>query len=407
MSAKTAASASNEGSGAVNSSTRLPEFLPFHRPSITEAEISEVVDTLRSGWLTLGPRTRRFEEQFAERVGAKRAVGVSSCTAGLHLTLVAMGVGPGDEVITSPYTFPSTVSSIIYTGATPVLVDTLADYPNIDPEAVAQKVSSKTKAIIPIHFAGAACDLDRIGEIAEAAGARILEDAAHALPTTYKGRTVGGISDAASFSLYAGKNMTTGEGGMVTTNDEGLADEVKCLRLHGISRDAWKRYTAEGSWYYEVSSLGFKYNMTDIAAAMGLHQLERLDEMQERRMQLIAAYDDVLRGIPGLILPRPADYTDSSWHLYVVRIDPDVIEAGRSAIIEELKADNIGTSVHFIPAHHHPFFQERLGHSEGDFPNATRLYETAISLPLFPDMEPAAVGQVAASLSRILEENRR
>ncbi len=407
MAGKLATDSSSDGSNAAPSPTRLPEFLPFHRPSITEAEISEVVDTLRSGWLTLGPRTQRFEEQFAERVGAKRAIGVSSCTAGLHLTLVAMGVGEGDEVITSPYTFPSTVSSILYTGATPVLVDTLPDYPNIDPEAVAAKVSSKTKAIVPIHFAGAACDLDRITEIAESVGARVLEDAAHALPTTYKGRTVGGIGDAAAFSLYAGKNMTTGEGGMVTTNDDALADEVKCLRLHGISRDAWKRYTAEGSWYYEVSMLGFKYNMTDIAAAMGLQQLARLDEMQERRMQLIRAYDGALAGIAGVILPRPADYTESSWHLYVIRIDPDVIGMGRSQVIEELKADNIGTSVHFIPAHHHPFFQERLGCKESDLPNATRLFETAISLPLFPDMELAAVDQVAASLARILEENRR
>jgi dTDP-4-amino-4,6-dideoxygalactose transaminase len=407
MSVKAATKAGREGSAEVHSSTRLPEFLPFHRPSITEAEISEVVDTLRSGWLTLGPRTQRFEEAFAQRVGAKRAVGVSSCTAGLHLSLLAMGVGPGDEVITSPYTFPSTISSILYTGATPVLVDTLEDYPNIDAEAVAAAISSKTKVVLPIHFAGAACDMDRLTEIADAAGVRLLEDAAHALPTTYKGRTIGGTADAAVFSLYAGKNMTTGEGGMVTTDDEGLADEIKCLRLHGISRDAWKRYTSEGSWYYEVSSLGFKYNMTDIAAAIGLRQIERLDEMQERRMHLIRAYDDVLSGIAGLLLPRPADYTDSSWHLYVVRIDPDVIAAGRSEVIEELKADNIGTSVHFIPAHHHPFFQERLGCKETDLPNASRLYESAISLPLFPDMEPGVVSAVAASLARILQENRR
>jgi dTDP-4-amino-4,6-dideoxygalactose transaminase len=407
MSVKAQTAQGREEGTTDHSSTRLPEFLPFHRPSITEAEISEVVDTLRSGWLTLGPRTQRFEEQFADRVGAKRAVGVSSCTAGLHLSLLALGVGPGDEVITSPYTFPSTISSILYTGATPVLVDTLPDYPNIDPEAVAANVSSKTKAVVPIHFAGAACDMDRLTEIADAAGARILEDAAHALPTTYKGRTVGGIGDAASFSLYAGKNMTTGEGGMVTTNDEGLADEVKCLRLHGISRDAWKRYTAEGSWYYEVTALGFKYNMTDIAAAMGLRQLERLDEMQERRMALIRAYQEALAGIQGLILPQPAAYTESSWHLFVVRIDDALIAANRSAIIEELKADNIGTSVHFIPAHHHPFFQERLGCKETDLPNATRLYESAISLPLFPDMDPGAVPAVVASLARILEENRR
>jgi dTDP-4-amino-4,6-dideoxygalactose transaminase len=404
---KAAASADTAGDEPQVSATRLPEFLPFHRPSITDAEIAEVVDTLRSGWLTLGPRTQRFEERFAEYVGARRAVGVSSCTAGLHLSLAALGVGPGDEVITTPYTFPSTVTSILYTGATPVLADTLPDYPNIDPDAVAAGVTPRTKVILPVHFAGAACDMDRLAEIAAGAGARIVEDAAHAIPTRYKGRMVGSLGVATSFSFYAGKNMTTGEGGMVTTNDDGLADEMKCRRLHGISRDAWKRYTAEGSWYYEVSTFGFKYNMTDLGAALGLHQLERLEALQERRMALVRAYDAALADIPGVILPRPADYTQSSWHLYVIRIDPERVSIGRGEIIERLKADNIGTSVHFIPAHHHPFFQERLGCKKTDFPNATRLFEQAISLPLFPDMEGAAVDRVAASLGRIVRGNLR
>lgn len=408
--AKKSTASAREHSNAVGadptvSPTRLPEFLPFHRPSIGDAELAEVVETLKSGWLTLGPRTQRFEERFAEYVGAGRAVGVSSCTAALHLSLAALGVGPGDEVITSPYTFPSTVTSILYTGATPVLVDTLPDYPNIDPEAVAARVGARTKAILPVHFAGAACDMDRLVEIAESAGARIVEDAAHAIPTRYKGRMVGSIGAATAFSFYAGKNMTTGEGGMVTTDDEAFADEIRCRRLHGISRDAWKRYTAEGSWYYEVSTLGFKYNMTDLGAALGLHQLDRLDELQERRLALVRAYHSALGSIPGVILPRPAEYTESSWHLYVIRIDPERVAIGRGEIIERLKADNIGTSVHFIPAHHHPFFQERLGCKRADFPNSTRLFEQSISLPLFPDMDATAVGQVAASLERIVREN--
>lgn len=384
--------------------TRLDTFLPFHRPSIGEEEIAEVADTLRSGWLTLGPKTRRFEEKFAAYVGTKHAIAVSSCTAALHLLLEALGLGPGDEVVTSPYTFSATVASILYVGATPVLADTLPDWPNLDPNSVKEKVSGKTRAILPVHFAGAPCDMDALTSIAERSGASVIEDAAHALPAAYKGRRVGTLSAATAFSFYAGKNMTTGEGGMVTTDDDALAEDLRVRRLHGISRDAWKRYSAEGSWYYEVTRLGFKYNMTDINASLGLHQLDRLDGFHRRRLELVALYEELLAGVPGVIRPITPRDGESAWHLYVVRVDPADI---RDKVIETLKADNIGTSVHFIPIHHHPFYQERLGCKEGDYPNATRLYRGAISLPLFPTMREEDVGAVVRSLSRAVAECRQ
>ncbi len=389
------------------SETRRQEVLPFHRPFLGEEEIAEVVDTLRSGWLTMGPKTVRFEEKFARQVGAKHAVAVSSCTAALHLAFECFGIGPGDEVITTPYTFASTIASIAYAGARPVLADTLPDFPNIDPDQVAAKVSERTRAIVPVHISGAPCDLGRLHEIAAGCGAVVVEDAAHALPATYLGRPIGSISHATAFSLYAGKNVTTGEGGVLTTDDGEIADKARIRRLHGISRDAWKRYTAEGSWYYEVEARGFKYNMTDINAAIGLHQLDRIEAFQSRRRELVALYEEELAGIPGVVRPHPPGDGESSWHLYMIRIDPERVSCGRSEVIDLLKEDNISTSVHFIPAHHHPLFQERYGWSRESFPNATRLYEGAISLPLFPTMEDDDVRSVARSLGRIVREHLR
>jgi dTDP-4-amino-4,6-dideoxygalactose transaminase len=389
------------------SSTKLDTFLPFHRPFLGDEEIAEVVDTLRSGWLTLGPKTLRFEEKFADAVGARHAVAVSSCTAALHLALESLGIGPGDEVVTSPYTFTATVASILYTGATPVLVDTLPGHPNIDPEAVASAVSARTRAIIPVHMAGAPCDLDRLQAIADGVGAVLVEDAAHALPATFGGRPIGSISMATAFSLYAGKNITTGEGGILATDDDDLADQVRCRRLHGISRDAWKRYSAEGSWYYEVSARGFKYNMTDINAAIGLHQLDRMEGFHRRRLALVALYDELLGPVPGIVRPAPPPGGESAWHLYQVGIDEAVVSCSRNDVIELLKADNIGTSVHFIPVHHHPFYQQRLGCNLSSFPNATRHYESTISLPLFPTMADDDVHAVVRSLERIMKEHAK
>lgn len=387
------------------SDTKLEEFLPFHRPFLGEEEIAEVVDTLRSGWLTLGPKTGRFEEAFADYVGAKHAVAVNSCTAALHIALAGLDIGPGDEVITSPYTFTATVGAIIYSGATPVLADTTPDYPNIDPAAVARRITPKTKAIIPVHFAGAPCDMDALRALADDSGAALVEDAAHALPARWGDAMIGSLSEATAFSFYAGKNMTAGEGGMVTTNDADLAARFRSLRLHGISRDAWKRYSAEGSWYYEVEDLGYKYNPTDISSAIGLHQLQRLEGFHQRRLEIIARYDQALADLPAVHTPVAPAGGDSAWHLYVVRLDPAHISATRSEVIELLKADNIGTSVHFIPIHHHSHWQKTLGVSLGDFPNASALYENALSLPLFPTMTDDDVDAVVASLKRIAGEH--
>jgi len=388
-------------------STRRKEFLPFHKPSIGEAEIAEVIDTLGSGWLTMGPKTQRFEQKFAAYIGSGHAIAVNSCTAALHLLFEALGLGPGDEVITTPYTFTATIASVLYTGATPVLVDTLADCPNIDPEAVAARIGGRTRAIVPVHFAGVPCDLDRLGQLAAGCGASLMEDAAHALPAKYKGRTIGTIGHATAFSFYAGKNMTTGEGGMITTDDSALADALRIRRLHGISRDAWRRYSAEGSWYYEVEALGFKYNMTDINASLGLHQLDRLDEFQRRRSEIVALYEEHLAGVPGILRPELPPDVESAWHLYVVRLDRERLRISRNQVIDLLKEDNIGTSVHFIPAPLHPLYQQRLGCRREDFPNAVGLYEQSISLPLFPAMGNDDVLSVCRSLERIATENLR
>ncbi len=404
---KEAPEVTSEVNTAAATGTRLDEFLPFHRPHLGEEEIAEVVDTLRSGWLTMGPKTALFEEKFAAKVGASHAVAVASCTAALHLALDALELGPGDEVVTSTYTFTSTVASILYTGATPVLVDTEASYPNMDPGAVEKAITERTRVILPVHFAGAPCNLTRLGQLADDCGAVLLEDAAHALPASYAGRSIGSIGHATAFSFYAGKNITTGEGGMLTTDDDELAASVRMKRLHGISRDAWKRYTAEGSWYYEVETRGFKYNMTDIQAAIGIHQLDRIDGFDERRRRIVSIYDELLGGVPGLAVPNPPDRDACAWHLYVVRVEEDRLACTRSDIIEMLKADNIGTSVHFIPIHMHPFYAERLGCVRGDFPNATSAYHGAISLPLFPAMTDADATAVCASLRRIMEEQAR
>ena len=388
-------------------STRLETFLPFHRPWIGEEEIAEVVDTLRSGWLTLGPKTQRFEEKFAQYIGAKHAVAVASCTAALHLILESLGVGPGDEVITSPYTFASTVTSILYTGATPVLVDTLPEWPNVDPALVARKVSARTKVILPVHFAGAPCDMTELARIAERAGATLADDAAHALPASHGGRRIGTLAKATAFSFYAGKNMTTGEGGMVTTDDGALADELRMRRLHGISRDAWKRYTAEGSWYYEVAMKGFKYNMTDINAALGLVQLRRLGEMQAERRRVVTAYQALLRDVDELELPSTRGDVDHAWHLFVVRVRPERLRIGRDDVIRELTAAGIGSSVHFIPLHELSFYREHLGARAADVPVAAREWQRVISLPLYPTLSDASVERIAETLRSIVRRHRR
>ncbi|MFQ5664905.1 MAG: DegT/DnrJ/EryC1/StrS family aminotransferase [Candidatus Binatia bacterium] len=400
-------SASGIRAGSTAQRTVATRTVPFHRPDIGEEEVSAVVETLRSGWLTLGPRSQAFEQEFAREVGAPHAVAVNSCTAALHLALDGLQLRPGDEVITSTFTFAATGATIIHAGARPVLVDCTADTLNLDPSDVARKVTPRTRAIVPVHFAGHPAAMDELLEIARAHHLSVVEDGAHALPASYRGRRVGSIGDLTAFSFYATKNLTTGEGGMLTLADGALAERLRARRLHGMSRDAWRRYRADGSWRYDVSSPGFKYHMTDTAAAMGLVQLRRLPALHRRRRQLVALYDELLAGTEELQLPSAQPEVEHAWHLYVIRVRPERLRSHRDRIMEELKAQGISTNVHFIPLHLHSYYRGTFGYRPEDFPVASAVAETIMSLPLFTLMSDEDVRYVASRLRRILDGNRR
>jgi dTDP-4-amino-4,6-dideoxygalactose transaminase len=359
--------------------------------------MEEVADTLRSGWITTGPKTRRFEAAFAERVGAPEGLGLNSCTAGLHLGLLALGVRPGDEVITTPMTFCACANVVEHIGATPRFVDVEPDTLNINPAALERAVTSKTRAVLAVHYAGHPVDLDSIGDIARQRKLLVLEDAAHAIPARYKGRLIGSGENPVAFSFYATKNLTTGEGGMLTGSPELLA-QARTLGLHGMSRDAWKRYGAGGSWFYQVDQPGFKYNMTDVQAAMGLAQLKKLDRFQLRRREIVAAYSEAFRDVDALELPVERAEVEHAWHLYVLRLRPGTLSIGRDRFIEELTARNIGTSVHFIPVHTHPYYRQKYGYRPEQFPVAHDNYQRMLSLPLHPLLSDEDVCDVVAAV---------
>jgi len=382
------------------------KFLPFHKPSIEDEEISEVIDTLKSGWITTGPKTKLFEEKFREYVGSRYAIAVSSCTAGLHLGLVAAGIGQGDEVITTPYTFAATGEVIIQVGAKPIFVDVEKHSLNIDPEEIRKAVTPNTKAIIPVHFAGQPCRMAEIIKIAREHNLIIIEDAAHALAAEYNSEKIGNVGDITVFSFYATKNMTTGEGGMVTTNNSEFEKKIRLLSLHGLSRDAWKRYMNEGSWYYEIIDSGYKYNMSDIQAAIGLHQLSKLDRLQKVREKYVQMYNDGFKDISEIMVPPQAENSKHAWHLYVIQLNLDLINVNRSKVISELSECNIGTSVHFIPLHLHPFYRDKFAFNSG-FPNAEHAYERVISLPIYPAMSSEDVQYVIESVKRIIISHRK
>jgi dTDP-4-amino-4,6-dideoxygalactose transaminase len=387
-------------------STQVDEFLAFAKPDITQAEIDEVVDTLRSGWLTGGPKVAAFEEAFCRLTGAKHAVALSSCTAGMHLALLASGIGPGDEVITVPLTFASTVSVILHAGATPVLAD-VRDYDyNIDPADVEHRITARTKAIMPVHYGGHPCAMDELLAIARKHKLRVIEDAAHAVGSSYRGRPIGAIGDAAVFSFYVIKNITTGQGGMLTTDDEQLAEHVRLLRLHGLSKTAWDRYSEKGTWAYQVLAPGFNYAMTDIQAALGIQQLNRLEEMQARRHELVSQYDEHFSKLREIITPPRHDEVVHGWHLYPIRLHLDQLTINRADFIEELRAAGIGTSVHFIPVHLHPYFRETMGWQPGDFPVAEGIFENLITMPLYSRMTDHDVERAATAVRKIIETNR-
>lgn len=376
-------------------------------PTIGEDEINEVVDTMRSGWLTTGRKAKQFEEDFAERVGAKHAIAVNSCTAALHLALEALGVSPGDEVIVPTLTFASTAEVVVHLGATPVLADCRPDTLNVDPKSIAAKITPKTKAIIPVHYGGQPCDLDAIHEIARDHGLPVVEDAAHALPAKYGERTIGSLSDVTCFSFYANKTITTGEGGMVTTERDDLAERMRIMSLHGISKDAWKRFSAEGSWFYEITAPGFKHNMTDLAASIGLHQLRRCEEFWEGRKRCAQFYNETLADLPEIQLPSVGPNVQMAWHLYVIRLKADRLTIERNEFIKRLNAAGIGTSVHYMPLHMHPYYREVHGYAPDDLPAAKAAYEQMISLPIYPKLTETDLQQITETVRGITAETRR
>lgn len=385
----------------------MSTFLPFALPLIGEDEIAEVVDTLKSGWLTTGPKTARFEKDFAEFVGASHALAVNSATSGLHLALEAVGVRAGDKVITTTYTFTATAEVIRYLGADPILVDIEPDTFNMDPEKLRQALAENdnVKAIMPVHFAGQSCDMDEILSIAKEHDLKIVEDAAHALPTTYKGTTIGSISDITVYSFYVTKTIATGEGGMVTTENEEYRDRMKTMRLHGINRDVFDRYTSDKpSWFYEVVEPGYKYNMTDVAAAIGIHQLKQAWNFQKRRQWIAEQYNEAFADLP-MVTPSVARPGDThAWHLYVLQLDLGSMTVDRDKFIEHMAKENIGTSVHFIPLHLQPYWRDTYHYKEEDYPIALKVFNSAMSLPIYPKMTDQDVHNVIAAVKKVTME---
>ena len=396
------------------------KLLPFSPPLIGEEEINEVVDTLRSDWITTGPKVKRFEQEFAKAMGSDAALALSSCTAAMHLALTTLGIGPGDAVITSPMTFCSGVHVIEQLGARPVLVDVEPDTLNIDPARVAEcarkmqsgsEATLKARAILPVHLYGHPCEIDRLLDVAVEHKLALIEDAAHSLPAKYKGKTIGSrtvstVPVVTCFSFYATKNLTTAEGGMLTGDPE-IIERARVWSLHGMSRDAWKRYGSEGSWYYEVSCPGFKYNMTDIQAAIGLHQLKKLPQFHARRREIVRRYNRAFSQFDQFQIPTERNDVEHAWHLYVLRLNLQQIGISRSQFIEELRIRNIASSVHFIPIHLHPYYRDKYGYSPESFPVAYREYQRMISLPLYPLMSDHDVDDVIEAVCDIVQKEAK
>lgn len=383
-------------------------FLPFSAPALGDDEINEVVDSLRSGWITTGPKVKRFEDAFKAYIGAPYAVPLSSATAGLHLTLLALKIKEGDEIITTPMTFASTVSMIILAGATPVLADIEPGTLNISVDEIRRNITPRTRAIIPVHFAGQSCDMDPIFDLAREHHLTIIEDAAHAVGTEYKGRKIGTFDSISIFSFHPNKNITTGEGGMVCTPDETLAEEISLLKFHGMSREAWKRFAASGSPNYDIMLPGFKYNMMDIQAAIGIHQLPRLDGFIDRRREIAEYYNRIFAQVPELALPVYASYQQRhAWHLYTPLVKTELLTIDRDRFMAELKERNIGTGLHYRAIHHHSWYRERLGLTDSDLPVASYASDRILSLPLFPNMTDQDAADVTEAVIDVISRFRR
>lgn len=394
-----------------------PRAIPFYKPHIGQAEIDEVVHTLRSGWITTGPKTRQFESEFAGYLGHKHAIAVNSCTAALHLALEAIGVRAGDSVVVPTMTFAATAEVVRYFQAKPILVDCRESDFNMDPVDAGAKIQQarergeRVAAILPVHYGGQVGDMAAVLRLARHHNLKVVEDAAHCCPAWYRDdssapwKAVGSESDVSCYSFYANKTITTGEGGMACTQNDALADRMRIMSLHGISRDAWKRFTAEGSWYYEIIAPGFKYNLTDVAAAIGIHQVRKADWLHERRTHWASRYTQLLGEVEELILPRALPDRIHSWHLYPIRLRTDRLRISRDQCIQELKRQGIGTSVHWMPLHMHPYYRDTYGYRREDLPTAARLYEGLITLPLFPDLTEADVAFVCDTLKSLIAHN--
>ena len=381
--------------------------IPFHKPYITEDEVSETLKTLKSGWLTMGPKTFEFEGEFSDYVGSGHGVAVNSGTSALHLCLKAIGIEPGDEVIVPTMTFTATAEVVSYCSAKPVLVDIQRDTGNIDISEIQRAITDKTRAIIPVHYGGLPCDMDRILDLAKTKNLYVVEDAAHSVPASYKGKSIGAIGDLTCFSFYATKPLAAGEGGMVTTENGQWADRMRMLRLHGISKDAWKRYSNGGSWYYEVQEMGYKYNMTDIQASIGMSQLKKIDFMWEMRKQITERYNEAFSKLESLIIPYSDEERTSSYHLYALKINPEVLNIDRAGFIEILNERGIGTSVHFIPLHRHPYYKNTYSYDREQFPEAEWVYERLISLPIYPGMKETEVQYVIETVTDVCEKHTK
>lgn len=377
------------------------DFLVFGSPLIDDEDVAEVVDTLKSGWLSTGPKTHRFEEIFADYACAKHVLALNSCTAGLHLALIVLGIGPGDEVITSPMTFTATANVIVHAGATPVFADIDRRTMNIDPEDIARKITPKTKAIIPVHFAGRPCDMDPILELARENNLFIIEDAAHAIEAVYKGRKIGSIGDITAFSFYVTKNLAMGEGGIVTTNNEELCDQMRIRSLHGMSKNAWKRYTDKGFQLYDTIVPGFKYNMMDIQAALGIHQFERIDKLLDVRDRHWKKYSETLDS-EFITVPLEQDNIRHARHLYTILINSDAAGISRDTFAAALQAENIGVGIHFIALHLHSYYSKTFGYSMGDFPEAEFISERTLSIPLSARLSDRDVDDVIEAVNKIV-----
>lgn len=383
------------------------DFLPLTRPWIGQEEKLEVMDTLNGVWLSRGPKVSQFEEEFQNYTKANYAIAVCSCTAALHVSIVAAGVKDGDEVITSPITFPATTNAILYERATPVLVDVDRNTFNMVPELIEERITARTKAIIPVHMAGQPCDMDKILEIARRHNLAVIEDAAHAIGAKYGEKHVGTLGDAGCFSFYASKNLVTGDGGMIIADDKKFAEFARVISLHGMSTTAWKRYSKEGSANWELVYPGFKYNMTDIEASLGIHQLRKIELITSLRQKWSGLYDQLLADLPEITLPHRAPGRRHACHLYVITLDVDRLGVTRDQFMEILKAENIGCGIHFISVHLQPYYQKRFAYRAEDYPNAAWLSDRILSLPLFPQMTETDVQDVSRALHKVIARTRR